>query len=134
MAISGASDLVLEAERGAAGEPALDLGAGVDRDRLIGDVAHDPRARLDEQGAHVDRAFDRAGDPRLVGIDVAGDRAGLALDELGAADVAVDAAVDMELRVGGEIAADQHFGADEGEARRAGAARLGQSDGGGLVA
>ena len=92
-----------------AGEPAFDLGARLDADRLIGDVAEDPRAGLDDQGARRDRAFDRAGEPRVVGMDDAGDDALVALDELGAADVAVDAAVDMELGVGGEIAADDGF-------------------------
>ena len=92
-----AGGLVAEAERRAAGEPALDLGAGLDADRLVGDVAEDPRRGLDDQRARRDRAFDGAGEPRLVGVDVAGDDALGALDELGAADVAVDAAVDMEL-------------------------------------
>ena len=61
---------------------------------------------LDDQRARRDRALDRAGEPRLVGVDVAGDDALAALDQLRASDVAVDSAVDMELGLGGEIAAD----------------------------
>ena len=85
------------------------VGARLDADRVVGDVAQDPRRRLDDDRAGRDRAFDGAGEPRLLGEDVAGDDPVRALAQRGAADVAVDAAVDLELGVGGEIAADDRL-------------------------
>ena len=83
---------------------------------LVGDVAEDPRRGLDDQASRNHRALDGSAEPGLVGLDIAGDAALRALDQLGAFDVAVDSAVDMELRIGGDVAADHGLGADEGKA------------------
>ena len=90
----------------AVAELAFDLAAIFDRDALVGHVAGDPRGGVDDQRLRLDRAVEQARDLRRFGDDRTLDLASLALDEVGAFQVAVDLAVDVQVDAGSDIAGD----------------------------
>jgi hypothetical protein len=78
-------------------------------------VAFDPGGLEDHQFAGGDRTAYRARQARAFGADRADDFARLALDQRGAGNVAFDAAIDVQVSRGRDIALDGDVGAEHRE-------------------
>src|SRR6188768_2669735 len=89
---------------------AVDRSAVLDRDGLILDIPGDPRGALDRQLAHRYRSVDRARYAGHLGFHRSADPAVRALHQVAAIDVAIDAAIDVQIGGGGDIAGDDDVG------------------------
>ena len=93
---------------------ALEVGALLDRQRLVEDIALDVARGLQQHLAAADRAHHVAAYNDLLGDDAAGDAGPLADNDVGAVDVALHLAVDLYLAAGDEVAHDGEIRADDG--------------------
>ena len=98
-------------------ELAFDFGALLDGQRIVVDVAVDPRRAQHHQLARGNRTGDGTGEPRGLGGDAAFDVAAFALHERRALDVAFDPPVDVEVNGGADVALDHDIAADDREGR-----------------
>lgn len=97
------------------GKAAIDVRAGRDGDAVVGDVAGDAGAFLDDQLAHADRALDIPRQSRGLCFDMALDVTVLPLHQGRAADVAFHAAINMKVDARANVAVDDDVGADDRE-------------------
>jgi hypothetical protein len=96
-------------------EPSFDLRALFDRERIVEDVAGDLGSLEDHEFTRGDRSLDGAGKPGGFRLDRALDRAGFALDERGAGDIAFDRAIDMQICRSGDVAGDREVRSEDRE-------------------
>ena len=87
--------------------------AGFDRKRFVQDVAFDVAGGAELNLARANTALDVAAHGRIFGIDVAFDGGLLADHQRAGADVAFDAAVDLNVARGHQRAFDDQIGADD---------------------
>lgn len=92
------------------GEAAFDAPAGGDGDAVIADITGNAGAAFDDQLARADRSFDQSRQAGGAGGDMALDPAVRPLHQRGAADIALDRAIDMQVCRCGDIAGDGDIG------------------------
>src|SRR5262245_18452987 len=78
----------------------VEIGAGLDRERVVLDVADDMGAALEHDVAAADRAFDPSVHHDALGLNAARDRGFGRNDERGAIKIALDLAVDLDKALG----------------------------------
>ena len=76
---------------------ALEIGADLDRQSLVEDVPFDVAGRGQRDFARTDAAFDAAAHHALLGVDVTDDDRLFPDDQSSGADVAIHAAVDLDV-------------------------------------
>ena len=96
---------------------AVEAGALLDDQGFVEDFAFDLCGVLQHDLFGADHALDLAADDHLVGNDVAVDRCVSADDQLRAANVAVELAVDLHIALAVQIACDDQAGIDDGPGR-----------------
>ena len=85
----------------------------LDGQRVIMDIAVDPRAFQHHQFAHIDRAAHGAREPRGFSGHAAHNLTAFALDQRGAADIAFNVAIDVQVGGGGDVALDFDIGSED---------------------
>src|SRR5262245_36394684 len=89
----------------------VEIGAGLDRERVVLDVADHMGAALEHDVAAADRAFNPSVDRDALGLNAARDRGFGRNDERGAIKIAIDLAVDLDKALGRDRAYNlQSFG------------------------